>query len=78
ISTSFIDTIPSGTTFIENSVTINGTPVPNIRPYTGINIFSLPADSVSTITFQVLVTSIPSNSSIINSATFTAPFPLTP
>ncbi|MDM8363612.1 DUF7507 domain-containing protein [Bacillus thuringiensis] len=78
ISTSVIDSIPAGTTFIENSVTINGTPVPNVRPDTGINIGSLPADSVATITFQVLVTSIPSNSTIINSATVTAAFQLTP
>ncbi|HDR7795235.1 TPA: DUF11 domain-containing protein [Bacillus luti] len=78
ISTSVIDTIPAGTTFIENSVTINRTPVPNIRPDTGINIGSLSADSVAIITFQVLVTSIPSNSTIINSATVTAAFQLTP
>ncbi|MCU5449163.1 cell surface protein, partial [Bacillus cereus] len=78
ISTSVIDSIPAGTTFIENSVTINGTPVTNVRPDTGINIGSLPADSVATITFQVLVTSIPSNSTIINSATVTAAFQLTP
>ncbi len=78
VSTSIIDSIPAGTTFIENSVTINSTPVPNVRPDTGINIGSLPADSVATITFQVLVTSIPSNSTIINSATVTAAFQLTP
>ncbi|MET3197421.1 UNVERIFIED_ORG: putative repeat protein (TIGR01451 family) [Bacillus proteolyticus] len=78
ISTSVIDTIPAGTTFIENSVTINGTPVPNVRPDTGINIGSLSAGTVATITFQVLATSIPSNSTIINSATVTAAFQLTP
>ncbi|MFF1288336.1 beta strand repeat-containing protein [Bacillus thuringiensis] len=78
ISTSVIDTIPAGTTFIENSVTINGTSVQNVRPDTGINIGSLSADTVATITFQVLVTSIPSNSTIINSATVTAAFQLTP
>ncbi|MEK5042391.1 DUF11 domain-containing protein [Bacillus sp. FSL L8-0637] len=78
ISTSVLDIIPSGTTFIENSVTINGTPVPNVRPDTGMNIGALPADGVATITFQVLVTSIPSNSTIINSATVTAAFQLTP
>ncbi|PFL21912.1 cell surface protein [Bacillus cereus] len=78
ISTSILDTIPAGTTFIENSVTINGTPVPNVRPNTGINIGALPADGVATITFKVLVTSIPSNSTIINSATVTAAFQLTP
>ncbi|EEL94431.1 Cell surface protein [Bacillus cereus AH1273] len=78
VSTSVLDMIPAGTTFIENSVTINGTPVPNVRPDTGINIGALPAGSVATITFQVLVTSIPSNSTIINSATVTAAFQLTP
>ncbi|MGR5967544.1 DUF7507 domain-containing protein, partial [Bacillus paranthracis] len=78
VSTSVIDTIPAGTTFIENSVTINGTPVPNVRPDTGMNIGSLPADAVAILTFKVLVTSIPSNSSIINSATVTAAFQLTP
>ncbi|WP_244997807.1 hypothetical protein, partial [Bacillus paranthracis] len=67
-----------GTTFIENSVSINGTPVPNVRPDTGMNIGSLPADAVAILTFKVLVTSIPSNSSIINSATVTAAFQLTP
>ncbi|TCJ83740.1 UNVERIFIED_ORG: putative repeat protein (TIGR01451 family) [Bacillus cereus] len=78
ISTSILDTIPTGTTFIENSVTINSTPVPNVRPDTGMNIGALPADSVATITFKVLVTSIPSNSTIINSASVTAAFQLTP
>ncbi|MGG1330206.1 DUF11 domain-containing protein, partial [Bacillus tropicus] len=78
ISTSVLDIIPAGTTFIENSVSINGTQVPNIRPDTGMNIGSLPADGVATITFKVLVTSIPSNSTIINSATVTAAFQLTP
>ncbi len=78
MNTSVLDIIPAGTTFIENSVTINGTQIPNIRPDTGMNIGSLPADSVATITFKVLVTSIPSNSTIINSATVTAAFQLTP
>ncbi|MGM2820266.1 DUF7507 domain-containing protein, partial [Bacillus cereus group sp. Bce001] len=78
VNTSVIDNIPAGTTFIENSVTINGTLVPNVRPDTGMNIGSLSADSIATITFKVLVTSIPSNSTIINSATVTAAFQLTP
>ncbi|WP_434166568.1 DUF7507 domain-containing protein [Bacillus thuringiensis] len=78
ISTSVLDMIPAGTTFIENSVSINGTTVPNVRPDTGINIGALPADSVTTIAFKVLVTSIPSNSTIINFATVTAAFQLTP
>ena len=78
ISTSVLDIIPAGTIFIEDSVTINGTLVLNIRPDTGMNIGSLSADSIATITFKVLVTSIPSNSTIINSATVTATFQLTP
>ncbi|MEK4408545.1 cell surface protein [Bacillus sp. FSL L8-0642] len=78
ISTSILDIIPVGTTFIENSVTINGTPVLNVRPDTGMNIGALPAGSVAKIAFKVLVTSIPSNSTIINSASVTAAFQLTP
>ncbi|WP_154698518.1 beta strand repeat-containing protein, partial [Bacillus cereus] len=78
ISTSVLDSIPAGTTFIENSVTINGTPVPNVRPDTGINIGALPTNGVATIIFKILVTSIPSNSTIINFATVTAAFQLTP
>ncbi|MFA2566625.1 DUF7507 domain-containing protein [Bacillus wiedmannii] len=78
ISTSILDIIPTGTTFIENSVTINGTPVLNVRPDTGMNIGALPAGSVAKIAFKVLVTSIPSNSTIINSASVTAAFQLTP
>ena len=73
-----LDIIPAGTIFIENSVTINGTQIPNVRPDTGMNIGALPADSVATITFEVLVTSLPSNNTIINSATVTAAFQLTP
>lgn len=78
INTSVLDIIPAGTIFIENSVTINGTQIPNVRPDTGMNIGALPADSVATITFEVLVTSLPSNNTIINSATVTAAFQLTP
>ncbi|MED2038967.1 cell surface protein [Bacillus wiedmannii] len=78
ISTSILDTIPTGTTFIENSVTINGTPVLNVRPDTGMNIGALPAGSVAKIAFKVLVTSTPSNSTIINSASVTAACQLTP
>lgn len=78
ISTSILDTIPTGTTFIENSVTINGIPFPNIRPDTGITIGTLPADEKVTLSFKVLVTSIPSNNTITNSATVTAAFQLTP
>ncbi|WP_242214212.1 DUF11 domain-containing protein [Bacillus cereus group sp. BfR-BA-01383] len=78
ISTSVLDIIPVGTIFIENSVTINGNPVPNVRPDIGINIGALPANEMATITFKVLVTSLPSNNTIINSATVTAAFQLTP
>ncbi|MDR4985345.1 cell surface protein [Bacillus cereus] len=78
ISTSVLDIIPAGTIFIENSVTINGNPDPNVRPDIGINIGALPANEMATITFKVLVTSLPSNNTIINSATVTAAFQLTP
>nr|WP_268235140.1 hypothetical protein [Priestia taiwanensis] len=78
ISTSVVDTIPDGTTFVEGSVTIDGIPFPNVRPDTGIEIGSLLPEENATITFETLVTSIPSSNTIINSAIVTAAFQLTP
>lgn len=56
-----VDTLPNGVTFIPNTVTINGAAAPGAAPIPGINLGSIPAGSVKTVTFQVVVTSsIPS------------------
>ncbi|MDR4458885.1 DUF11 domain-containing protein, partial [Bacillus tropicus] len=49
------DPIPNGTTFIPNSVTINGISQPNTNPSTGITVGTLDPTEAATITFQVQV-----------------------
>ena len=65
----FTDPIPAGTTFVPNSVTVNGTPTAG-DPSTGIPINNIPAGGSVTITFQVDVTSIPTPPVASNVATF--------
>ncbi|MGL6106309.1 DUF11 domain-containing protein [Romboutsia sp.] len=64
----FLDTIPTGTTFVPNSVTIFGTSIPGASPAPPGGLFfgALPAGSGSVFTFQVVVVSIPPSRSIIN------------
>ncbi len=50
------DTIPNGTVYISNSATVNGVSLPSsVTPLTGMNIGTIPAGGVSTVTFQVRV-----------------------
>ena len=51
--------IPTGTSFIQNSVTINNVSQPTANPETGIQIPTLSPSESATISFRVLVTSIP-------------------
>ncbi|MCR9020398.1 DUF11 domain-containing protein, partial [Bacillus paranthracis] len=54
----FTDPIPAGTTFVPNSVTVDGVATAG-NPATGIPISNIPAGGSVTITFQVDVTSVP-------------------
>ncbi|MGL6105998.1 hypothetical protein, partial [Romboutsia sp.] len=66
----FVDTIPTGTSFIPGSLTINGvSTIANPSP-PGVNLGTIPAISTTTIGFKVLVTSFPSPNPIPNSANF--------
>ncbi len=69
----FIDTIPNDTTFVTNSLTLNGVTQTGISPAppTGFSIPSIGVNSSATITFQVKVNTIPSpnpipNASVVN------------
>ena len=53
------DIIPANTSFIENSVIVNGNARPNDNPLNGIQIDTIPPNTTATILFQVRVTSIP-------------------
>ncbi|MED2634541.1 DUF11 domain-containing protein, partial [Bacillus thuringiensis] len=67
----YTDPIPSGTTFIPGSVTVNGVTQAGANPANGISIGSIAANSTTTISFQVLVPSIPQTNPILNSGTTT-------
>ena len=65
----FIDLIPDGTTFITDSVTIDGITQIGLNPNTGITIGSIAPNSSIPIAFQVTATSTPAQNPIANSAT---------
>ncbi len=75
---SFLDPIPVGTTFVANSVTINGTPQPGLNPTTGFPLANIPVGGMVTVTFQVTITSVPSNRVLPNNANVTADFQVSP
>lgn len=63
----FIDTIPTGTTFVANSIQVLGNTIPGtIAPPSGLNIGALPNGFFTTLSFKVTVVSIPSSNSISN------------
>ncbi|WP_244997832.1 DUF11 domain-containing protein, partial [Bacillus paranthracis] len=62
----FTDVIPNGTSFIPNSVTVNGNALPNTNPASGIAIDPINPNTSATISFQVIVNSIPSPNPIPN------------
>ncbi len=67
----YTDPIPSGTTFVPGSVTVNGVTQAGANPATGIAIGSIAANATTTVSFQVLVPSIPQTNPILNSGTTT-------
>ena len=75
---SFLDPIPSGTMFVANSVTINGTPQPGLNPTTGLPLANIPVGGMVTVTFQVTITSVPQNRVLPNNANVTADFQVSP
>nr|WP_221401493.1 DUF11 domain-containing protein [Paenibacillus phyllosphaerae] len=68
------DTIPAGTTFTENSVIVNGFPIPGVSPATGIDIGTLAAGGTTVVSFSVVITSLPSPQQLSNFGTATYTF----
>lgn len=60
------DTLPLGTVFVTDSVSIDGISVPGVDPVTGIDIGTLPPGILRSISFQVTVVSRPPNDIINN------------
>lgn len=67
------DTIPAGTTFTDNSVIVGGVPLPGASPVAGIPVGSVAPGATITVTFGVVVTSLPTPQQLTNiaSSTFT-------
>lgn len=74
----FIDTISAGASFVPNSVTVNGTPQPGLNPITGFGIGDILVGNTTIVTFQAIVTNIPSSGTITNVANITGSFTLVP
>lgn len=68
---SLIDLLQSGTTYVNNSTVIGSTSGINADPNGGINIGTIPAYGTLDVSFDVLVTSPPVVSPIINTASIT-------
>ncbi|WP_419892328.1 DUF7507 domain-containing protein [Paenibacillus xylanexedens] len=71
----FFDNVPAGSSFVTDSITINGVPQPGADPITGVPIGALNSGTSVTVTFQVLVTSVPIPPRLFNQAKvgYTAP-----
>lgn len=63
------DTIPSGTTFVQNSVLIQGLPAPGADPAAGIPLGVIAAGSTTSVMFSVLITTLPPSQQLLNQAT---------
>ncbi|MEK5395800.1 beta strand repeat-containing protein [Paenibacillus sp. FSL K6-2859] len=62
------DTIPSGTTFVPNSVLIQGAPAPGADPAAGIPLGVISAGATLSVMFSVLITTLPASQQLINQA----------
>ena len=70
--------VPAGTTFVENSFTVNGSSLPGANPNNGVNIGTVNTGSSLTVTFQVIVTSTPPSNPITNVASIQYAFIVDP
>jgi uncharacterized repeat protein (TIGR01451 family) len=62
------DTIPSGTTFVPNSVLIQGAPAPGADPAAGIPLGVISAGATLSVMFSVLITTLQASQQLINQA----------
>ncbi|MGO4547813.1 hypothetical protein AB4Z29_23760 [Paenibacillus sp. 2TAB23] len=67
--TTLTDNIPTGTSFVPNSVIVNGISRPGESPVTGIALGSIVPAGSSSISFQVTLNSLPSPPTLVNQGT---------
>ncbi|QHW31828.1 DUF11 domain-containing protein [Paenibacillus rhizovicinus] len=71
---SLTDNVPAGSSFVPDSATVGGVPVPGASPITGIPIGTLPAGATVIVTFQIVVNALPDPAELTDQAmvTFTS------
>lgn len=74
----FTDALPSGLTFVPNTLTVDGVLQPNANPNTGVLLATLPPNEIYSIVFQVTVNSIPPSNPAPNTASTTYEFTVNP
>ncbi|WP_141504992.1 DUF11 domain-containing protein [Paenibacillus luteus] len=68
------DKLPEGTSFVANSVLLDGVPVPGANPDTGIALGSLAPQETTRVVFQLIVVSLPGSLQLVNQARADAVF----
>ncbi len=68
--------LPAGTIFVPNSVIVNGQPLPAANPATGIPAGNVAAGATTTITYSVVIDSLPTPQQLVNQATVALSFTL--
>ncbi|SDE23852.1 conserved repeat domain-containing protein [Paenibacillus sp. UNCCL117] len=62
------DNVPPGSTFITNSVIVGGSPQPGEDPVSGIVVGIIQPGSSTTVTYKVIVSSLPPSQQLVNQA----------
>ncbi|WP_202128471.1 DUF7507 domain-containing protein [Paenibacillus dendrobii] len=70
------DNIPAGTSFVANSVTVQGTTITGASPITGISVGTVAVGATITVTFQVVLNTLPTPATLINTANSTYSYQL--
>ena len=71
------DIVPSNTTYVTNSLTVNGVTYSG-NPNNGITLTSIPPNSTSYITFSALINSIPAINPMVNTASIVYNYTIDP
>ncbi len=74
----FTDVIPTGTTFVLNSLTIDGTTQVGANPANGVNIGSIPTGTTKNVSFQVVVSAIPASNVVSNGSSASYQYTVNP
>ena len=74
----FTDVIPTGTTFVLNSLTIDGTTQVGANPANGVNIGSIPTGTTKNVSFQVVVNTIPASNVVSNGSSASYQYTVNP